>query len=64
MNQLTEPNSKGGGLFLGRGSVYLNGVTFAYNLATTGTGFYAAAGTSGTEGPNGVQFIFDTWFVE
>lgn len=60
-NTLTGANSKGGGLYLGNGSVVFNGVTFDTNTASLGTGFYAAAGTHGVFYPGGVFYVFDSW---
>ncbi len=63
-NILTDQNSAGGGLYLGRGSVTFDDVTFEYNTASFATGFYAVSGTEVIEGPGGATFIDDTWFIE
>ena len=58
---------KGGGIYLGTGTIYLGGendtVTIANNSATTGDGMYRAAGTSVGANPN-VTYTNDQEYVE
>jgi hypothetical protein len=63
-NTLGGANSKGGGLYLGKGSATLADALFAYNTATLGDGIYGAPGTQVTLGPGGVEMIDDEYYPE
>ncbi len=63
-NTLTGIGSAGGGLYLGRGSLTLDGATFDTNEADWGDGVFAATGTQWFMGPGGVSYIDDIWYDE
>lgn len=64
-NKLTDTTEPGGGLYLGRGSLLCDGVTFESNTAhEDATGAYTAAGTAVTIGTGSVLFVNDTWTFE